>query len=319
MNTQPSYTTKIPPFEALIRVVPKAQLTLIQNETPVWARKEQLITICKKAHNAILHSQMMMIKDTTFVTHCKGDQVWLDAKNLKMTHSTHKLWAKRYGSFKVNNVLSHVVYQLQLPKTWKIHNVFHASYLSPYKETVEHGPNFLEPPSDLIKGQPEWEVEAIIGMHHFGPKRKKQYHVHWKGYSNAKDTWEPEENIHAPELITQYHKSQEMNIRATKMETKTSMIKAGHLVSPREHPLFLRLLSPLLTSEISNPKLAEVLCTLAYLWCHALTCTYILLPCVSPDHFYRTCLPIQDSMDFAIISILSSYFLSHVTVLTFLN
>jgi hypothetical protein len=84
---------------------------------------------------------------------------------------------------------------------WRIHDVFHTSYLSPYKETVEHGPNFLETPSDLIKGQPKWEVEAIIGMRHSGLRRKKQYRVHWKGYSNAEDTWEPEENVHAPELI----------------------------------------------------------------------------------------------------------------------
>jgi hypothetical protein len=81
-----------------------------------------------------------------------------------------------------------VAYQLQLPKTWKIHNVFHAFYLSPYKETMEHGPNFLEPPPDLIEGHPEWEVEAIVVMRHFGPKKKKQYRVHWKGYSNAEDT-----------------------------------------------------------------------------------------------------------------------------------
>jgi hypothetical protein len=175
MNAQPSYTMKIPPFEALIGVVPKAQLTPGQNETPVGTRKEQLATTRKRAHDAILHSQMMMIKDTTFLTHRKGDQVWLDAKNLKTTHPTHKLCAKRYGPFKVTKAISHVAYQLQLPKTWKIHNVCHASYLSLYKETVEYGPNFLEPPLDLIEGQPEWKVKAIIGMRHFGPKKKKQY------------------------------------------------------------------------------------------------------------------------------------------------
>jgi hypothetical protein len=125
----------------------------------------------------MLHSQMMMIKDTNFITHHEGDQVWLDAKNLKMTHPTHKLRAKRYEPFKVTKAISHVAYQLQLPMTWKIHNVFHASYLSPYKETVEHGPNFLEPPPNLIEGQPKWEVEAIVRMHHFGLK-KKQYQVH---------------------------------------------------------------------------------------------------------------------------------------------
>jgi hypothetical protein len=121
---------------------------------------------------------MMMVKDTNFVTHHKGDHVWLDAKNLRITHPTHKLRAKRYGPFKIIKAISHVAYQLQLPPTWKIHNVFHASYLSPYKETVEHGPNFLERPPNLIEGQSEWEVEAIVGMHHFGPKKKKQYQVH---------------------------------------------------------------------------------------------------------------------------------------------
>jgi hypothetical protein len=91
MNAQPLHTTKIPPFEVLIGIVPKAQLTPVQNETPLRARKEQLKMIHKRAYDAILHSQMMMIKDTTFIMHHKGDQVWLDAKNLKTTHPTHKL------------------------------------------------------------------------------------------------------------------------------------------------------------------------------------------------------------------------------------
>jgi hypothetical protein len=75
----------------------------------------------------------------------------------------------------VTKAISHVAYQLQLSKTWKIHNIFHTSYLSPYKETMEHGPNFLEPPPDLIEGHPKWEVEAIVGMCHFSLKKKKQY------------------------------------------------------------------------------------------------------------------------------------------------
>jgi hypothetical protein len=67
-----------------------------------------------------------------------------------------------------------------------------------------------------------------------------------------------------------------------------------------------------------DPETGVMLHPLAYLWCHVLTCTYIPLSCVPPDRFYWTCLSIRDSMDFAVISILSSYFLSHVTVLTFL-
>ena len=164
--------------------------------------------------------------------------MWLDAKNLKTTHPTHKLRAKRYGPFKVTNVISHAAYQLQIPKSWKIHNVFHASYLSPYKETKEYSPNFLEPPPNIIEGEPEWEVEEIIGMRLFGRNRKKQYCVQWKGYSEAHDTWEPEDNIHAPELITQFHQGQGMCIRATRLPTRASMpFFKEHLLVPKALPI----------------------------------------------------------------------------------
>jgi len=122
-----------------------------------------------------------------------------------------------------------VAYQLELPPSWKIHNVFHASYLSPYKETVEHGPNFINPPPDIIEGQPEWEVEKVIGMRFFGQKREKQYHIHWKGYSSAHDTWEPEKNIHASELIAQYNSEQPVSIRTTRMEPTDNRMPSGHL------------------------------------------------------------------------------------------
>ena len=180
---------------------------------------------------------MMMTRDTSFKGYQKGDKVWLDAKNLKTTHPTHKLRAKRYGPFKVSDVISHVAYQLQIPPSWKIHNIFHTSYLSPYKETREYGPNFLEPPPDIIGGEPEWEVEAIIGMRHFGQKRKKQYCIRWKGYSEAHDTWEPEDNIHAPELIAQYHQGQGMHIRATGLKVTSHMqFFKEHLLFPEELP-----------------------------------------------------------------------------------
>jgi len=59
--------------------------------------------------------------------------------------------------------VKHVAIPDQLPETWGIHDVFHASLLTPYKETDEHGTNFLEPPPELIEGEEEWEVEQILG------------------------------------------------------------------------------------------------------------------------------------------------------------
>ena len=106
---------------------------------------------------------MLLSKETPFRPFKEGDQLWLDVKNLWTTHPTHKLRAKRYGPFQVTKVLSQVAYQLQLPPSWMIHNVFHASYLSPFRETLEHGANFIELPPDIINGELEWEVERIIG------------------------------------------------------------------------------------------------------------------------------------------------------------
>ena len=104
------------------------------------------------------------------------------------------------------NVISHVAYQLDLPKNWRIHNVFHTSSLSPYKETEEHGPNFTEPPPDLVDGEEEWEVEQVLDTRLFGHKKEQQYKVQWKGYSSAHDSWEPATNLYARDLIAEFER-----------------------------------------------------------------------------------------------------------------
>jgi hypothetical protein len=52
--------------------------------------------------------------------------------------------------------------QVEIPRRWKIHNVFHTNLLTPYKETELHGPNFTQPPPDLIEGEEEFKVEKIL-------------------------------------------------------------------------------------------------------------------------------------------------------------
>src|SRR5215475_7751050 len=91
----------------------------------------------------------------------QNDLVWLDGRNLRIAYPTRKLTPKREGPFKILDVMGPVTYRLQLPPQWKIHPVFHASLLSPYKETETHGPNFNRPSPDLIQGQEEFEVESI--------------------------------------------------------------------------------------------------------------------------------------------------------------
>ena len=125
--------------------------------------------------------------------------MWLEGTNLTTTHPTNKFRPRRYGLFPITNVILNVVYELTLPSQWKIHNVFHTSLLMLYHETNIHGPNYVEPPLNIIDREPEWEVEEITRSRKFGRKQELQYRVKWKGYSPAHDKWEPASNVHVPE------------------------------------------------------------------------------------------------------------------------
>ena len=133
-----------------------------------------------------------------------GDQVWLEGKNLKFPHQVTKLAPKRYGPFKIIKVISPVAYRLQLPPTWTIHSVFHASLLSPYSETPAHGPNFSQPPPDLISGEEEYEVESIKAHRYLGQNKRLQFLIRWKGYPESDNMWEPADSVHAPDLVKEY-------------------------------------------------------------------------------------------------------------------
>jgi hypothetical protein len=70
------------------------------------------------------------------------DQVWLKVTHLKIHHQKMKLKPKQYGPFKITKEISPVEYQVKLPVAWGIHDVFHASLLSLYREMTTHSPNF---------------------------------------------------------------------------------------------------------------------------------------------------------------------------------
>jgi Chromo (CHRromatin Organisation MOdifier) domain len=136
--------------------------------------------------------------------HAVGDLVWLEGTNLKLTHLKVKLDAKQYGPFSITKEISPVVFQLTLPPQWHIHNVFHTSLLTPYKETEEHEDNFAQPPPELINGQEEYEVEQIMNSRRIGHAQKLQYLLCWKGYSRTHDSWQDAMEVHAPELVKVY-------------------------------------------------------------------------------------------------------------------
>jgi Chromo (CHRromatin Organisation MOdifier) domain len=108
--------------------------------------------------------------------------------------------------------------------------VFHASLLTPYKETEEYGENFTQPPPELIEGQEEYEVEQIIDSRWWGRAQKLQYLLRWKGYSRAHDSWQDAAEVHTPRLVKEYYARKKKAIR-------TIDIKRDERLSANASPL----------------------------------------------------------------------------------
>ncbi len=194
--------------------VPYAHVGKTHSLAPAIAsRLAQTKAMRQAAQQAITHTQQITIRATKYKPFEEGQKVWLEATHLKTTHPTAKLGPRSYGPFEITKKLSHVVYQLRIPQQWKIHDVFHATLLTPYKETEEHGPNYHDPPPDIIKGEPEWEVEQIVGARRFGRSRRLQYRVRWTGYSDAHDTWETADDVHTPQLTADFWKGNQVLAR----------------------------------------------------------------------------------------------------------
>jgi len=171
---------------------------------------------CAQATAAL--NQVAEKSGTLLAQYNTRDLVWLEGKNLCLPYQATKLAPKRYGPFKIIKEISPVVYQLALPLTWRIHDMFHATLLSPYHKTNTYGPNFSQPPPDLINDEEQYEVEQIRNHQYFGCNRTLQYLIQWKGYPDSDDTWESTADTHAPDLVKAYHKG-----------TPLESIKAGHL------------------------------------------------------------------------------------------
>ena len=135
-------------------------------------RMEQIEQVWEAAKTSLDKAQKMMAirnpRNKKFRPYQKDDQVWFEGTNLKTLYPLVKLAPKCYGPFRILKQLSPAVYEIRIPCQWKIHNVFHANLITPYKETTIHGPNYSRPPPDLINGEEEFEVEQILDMKQMG-------------------------------------------------------------------------------------------------------------------------------------------------------
>jgi deoxyuridine 5'-triphosphate nucleotidohydrolase len=141
-----------------------------------------------------------------------GDKVLLDSSNYPTERPSRKLTERRFGPFKIIEKLSDLNYRLELPDTWKLPtNVFHVDQLRKYHEDPDH-PNFTNPPPELVKENPEYEVEEILDAEFRQQKGSKKRTLHflvkWVGYHSKDNTWEPYVHVeNSPAALADFYKA----------------------------------------------------------------------------------------------------------------
>jgi hypothetical protein len=230
-NNWPSDTTRKSPFFLLMGYNPRADWISAPSPLPqVTMRLEQLKQARDTAQQLMIKAQQSWVKHRDTPKYKEGDQVWLEGRNLRLSQPTAKFAPRRHGPFKVIKVLSPVSYQLDLPTQWSIHPMFHIDLLTPYRETITHGPNYNRPVPDLVDGEEEYSVEKILDSRKFGRRRRLQYLVKWEGYPDSDNMWVDKDDVFADDKVREFKTSnpaKETHIRSIS-STKSPYLSALH-------------------------------------------------------------------------------------------
>ena len=144
-NSIPHSSTKVSPFSLILGFEPCSYPLLRKTFLPALENHLSSLEEAQKEALAVHDSARQIMTERSsqrFSPWKVGDKVWLEATHLHLHYPSKKLTPKHHGPFEITQVLSPLTYCLCLPPTWKIHDVFHATLLSPYRETNTHGPNF---------------------------------------------------------------------------------------------------------------------------------------------------------------------------------
>lgn len=202
--------------------LPLDKLSVLSNPNPSSSERiQQLQLDIEKAKNCLKQAQERQIKYANqHRRHMQfniGDPVLLSTEDLNLVDSTRtrKLSSKYIGPFAITRVISANAYELELPPTLKIHNVFHISKLKAYIESdvslfpssLRSFPDSRPHPDIQNDGTEEYEVEEIREkrIRIYGRGRRIEYLIKWKGYPEYEKTWEPLANLsHAKRKIAEF-------------------------------------------------------------------------------------------------------------------
>jgi len=135
-----------------------------------------------------------------------GDEVWLDARNIRTKRKSKKLDWKNLGKFLITQVVSPYAYRLGLPNTMKIHPVFHVSLLRPAAPSSDYLPGQENSPPEPVEidGEPEYYIDRIEDLRFNRRRKRHEYLVKWTGYDEL--SWEPALELKDTTAAADYHR-----------------------------------------------------------------------------------------------------------------
>jgi transposase InsO family protein len=140
----------------------------------------------------------------------KDDWVMLSMKNINTKRPSKKLDIRQAGPYQVIRPIGTNAYEIRLPSTTRIHNVFNVSLLHPYNAPKFAGQTEEPPgPVEITDDGEEFEVSNVVDSRLNSRSKRLEYLVEWKGYEGTDEqtTWEPAENLDgAQDMIADYHR-----------------------------------------------------------------------------------------------------------------
>ena len=101
------------------------------------SKLQNLMAVCQQnLHHAQKLQKQAYDKRVKPQSYASGDKVWLNSKHLR-TKRNRKLEVKFLGFFQVLHLVGKQVYKLELPKKWRIYDVFHVFLLE--QDTTKKG------------------------------------------------------------------------------------------------------------------------------------------------------------------------------------
>ena len=145
--------------------------------------------IRKVAYKNLLYSQVLLQehrnKQRKLATELRpGNKAYVQKRRARKDRPSASFNDKYWGPFPVKQKVGQSSYKLELPLQTRIHSIFNSNVLKRAATNPFPGQQLQnKPPPDIIKGQEEYKVKAILNK-----KVKRngvQYRVNWKGYEET--------------------------------------------------------------------------------------------------------------------------------------